>query len=334
MYIYTTDGEYPTCKVECDAPDVVAATVKFDETFIYLAGIAPGTVNITLSDDRSDSSVTFPVTVTEGEEEFVPHVDYLVSTDNISVYKGAEKQIRVKAIGVGMDTPESITVSIDKTTVAKATLAEKEENSDYFTINVKGVGNGSANITVANSISGDTMSIPVTSGNIYSSSLEKLATYIKENGEFYDSDEEDSDHYYFEKYSADGNTVALIMYYPSTDSVCARVATNAGILADLLLSKNGDVTYYIEMRQVNAYGICKINPKTYGNGKNDEIKFDQYSGSQVYKSALEQASPSLVMALIMVLDNWAAELVPGMNASDFGFIAVDYSAYGIDIAAL
>ena len=324
VYFYTADGMMPTFKVESDNPDVVAAAVKFNGTFIHLIGVAPGTANVTLSDSKSSDSVTFPVTVTEGGE-VAPHIEYITNAESLSVYTGAKKRLLVNAVGIMCEEPETLTVTLDKTNIVKASV-EKAEEGDYFIITLDGARAGTVDLTIKNDATDDTMVVPIKVGNIFSESFETLKNYIVENGELNEDEEGVEKCYYLEEVqSRDGVTMTvLLIHFPDDNVTAIRIGVDTlGLIIDLSFNHKGAVSFYVEM--LGANGHCRINPKTFGDGIDDDIKFDEFEGSELYRTALEKAAGPFALAAVATLEEWLAEIIPGMAASDFGFIRFDYN---------
>ena len=83
----------------------------------------------------------------------------------------------------------------------------------------------------------------------------------------------------------------------------------------------------------STYGIlAKTNiksPATFGDGKDDSLKFDEYTGDAGIRQIYEIMASKLLIALLYEFDMWFRYEIPEVEATDFGFVKLDYDAYGL-----
>ena len=331
---YTADGTMPTLKAESDNTDVAVADIVFGDTYVGIVGVKVGTANITISDDCSDDSVTFTVTVTEGAQRELPFVEYFTKTDEVALNKGATKSVTVSYIAVGTEEDASVSAKIGDEKTAKLKNIVCSDNSVSF--DVAGVKDGSTEIVISTELTDAVKTIPVTVGERFYTAFDILKDYAMENGEFTDTegDAEDCYHAVGRTYSA-GDATNLI-YYPASDKLLLSVTSSymTGNL-DLVLTRESensgkDIDFVINYPTFGIYGRADImTPARIGNGKSTALKMSEFEGAANIKSAYEQYASQLIVAVLYEFDLWFKYDIPEVDATDLGFISLDYAAYGL-----
>lgn len=349
----TVDGALPNFKASSYDTDVCVAGAGFGDTFVNIAAVAPGSTTVILYDDISDSSVTFTVNVTEGEEKEQPYVEYFCNVSEIGINKGAKKEIKVAALSVGFvgeDQPvRSVYISSENTSVAKLTNLEKyptndvvarlfelEDENDYFSVSVLGVKNGTTSFTVKNGKTDDELVIPATVGERFYDAFDGIKDYTVENGEFFDAEDDTKDYYLAEGVQYANGDMTNLVYYPASDKVCLRIVTvSYGVTVDLELTRSGensgkavtiDIRYPAADLRIKA-SIPKIS--SFGNGVENTVKFEEYQGPEASKKLYMQTIPGLVVVLLYEFDMWFDYILPEFDMSDLGFVSLDYGKYGL-----
>ena len=330
--MYTEDDTVPVFTVESSDPAVAKASLGFEDYFIRMVGRTPGTVQVTLSDDRTDDTFVMQVTVVENEETAevkTSGVQYFLEAEEIALRRGAEKQYRIQGVSLGDKEPTEYTVKVSSSKYIKATL-EHPEDANYGILTVKGVANGTAEIRITNDLTEEVFTLPVTVGDQYAASYQKLREYILENGTAYIGSTSGDEYYCVEEYLSDTITL-LAICYPADAELYLRYYYSNGtqsVSVDICIAEQSeDITVVIGMPGLSVYGYATIDPYDFGDGRNDAIKFDTFNGPAAYKSELEAVAPTSVVGTLLMMDMWLDELIPGMAVSDFGFVNLDYSAY-------
>lgn len=330
---YTADETAPTFAVESSDPAVVKCSFGFEDYFIRMVGRTPGTATITLSDDRTSETFVMQVTVVADEENTevkTESVQYFLEAEEIALQKGAEKQYRIQAVSLGEGEPTKHTLKVSSSKYIRATL-EYPEGESYGVLTVKGVSEGTAEIRITNDLTDEVFTLPVTVGDQYTASYEKLRDYVLTNGEFYAGSTSSDDHYYVEEYGS--SAAIMVMYYPEDKSIylrCYMYSSSMSMLSDIGIFEDGTVLVGIGIPTYSIYGSSEIDPEDFGDGKNDTIKFDTYSGATASQKQLESVAPSYAVLTLALFDLWLNDLIPGMSVSDFGFVNLNLAAYDLE----
>lgn len=329
---YTEDNTVPNFTVESSDPSVVKCSFGFEEYFIRMVGRTPGTAQITLSDDRTDETFVMQITVVENEEAAevqVQGVQYFLEVEEIALQKGAEKQYRIQAVSLGDKEPTEHTVKVSSSKYIKASI-EFPEDENYGILTVSGNSEGTAEIRITNDLTEEIFTLPVTVGDLYTPTYEKLRDYLLEDGEFYSGNTTDEDHYYV---GVSFGETALLMaaYYPEEKSIYLSYyySDAATLYSDIVLCEDGTVIYGLGMPEYSVYGLTTLTPRGFGDGIGDTIKFDEYSGPTVEQFELESIATTYAVATLYMFDVWLDDLIPGMSVSDFGFVDLNYEAFGM-----
>ena len=335
--LHVAGGKLPVFKTVSSNTDVAIAAPLFDDTFVSIVGVAPGTAEITLSDDASANSVTFTVTVTEGEVKAQPYVEYFASVDNLMLSKGAKNTIRISAVAVGADKAAEWSVTSRNSTILKVSKVNVGER--FITVDVSAVKNGRTELVVKSGITDDELIIPVTVGEQFYTAFDTMKDYTIANGKFNDADDDTNDYYLVEGITYSNGDIVNLVYYPAVDALHMRVTSVlAPVTVELILTRESattgkKLTFLIDYSAIEVVGKAVITkPETFGDGKSDSIYFDEYKGEESYKETYEKLSPRLLIALLYEFDRWFSYILPGTDASDLGFIAADYAAYGVNFA--
>ena len=328
---YTADGKIPTLKAESDNPEVAVAAILFNDTFVGVVGIKEGTANITLSDDHSDDSITFPVTVTAGEEREAPFVEYFTNVEAIELNKSATKSLRISTISVGVDGETTLSVTSSDAKVAKA--ANVNVKNGYTAVDVTGVKNGSTEIVISNAATDDVKNIPVTVGERFYAAFDILKDYAMANGEFTDAEGDADDYYDAAGKTYSGGDVPHIVYYPASDKLCLRItASSVSVAIELVFTRASasmgkDIDFVLNYSLMGVKGVMDIkNPEKVGSGKYS-LTFSEYEGSEALKKTYEGYAEQFIVTLLYEFDEWFRYKIPEVSSSDFGFTAIYYEAY-------
>ncbi len=331
---YTPDEEALELKAESSDPAIVKTTHGFEKYFIRMIGRKPGTAQITLSDDHTEETFVMQVTVVADGDvtEADPNkVEYFFEADTIALQKGAEKQYRMQAVSFGDKEPIGLAVKAASSKYARASIVFPEDE-DYCILAVKGVAEGTTELRITNGLNDEVYVLPVKVGDQHTASYEKLRDYVKENGELYAGETTEDDHYYVDTYFG-SSLVLMIMYYPSEECVYLRfynVKTPVLLLDIGITAEPGTVSAHITMPEYYVAGSGTIKPKDFGDGVGGRITFDEFTGSSSNKTQLEAAAPTSFVGMLYMFDVWLGNLIPGMSISDFGFINMNYEAYGLN----
>lgn len=333
---YTADGTMPTLKAESDNTDVAVADIVFDDTYVGIVGIKPGTANITISDDCSNDSVTFTVTVTEGEGRELPFVEYFTKTDEVALNNGATKSVIVSYIAVGTEEDVSVSANIGDEKAAKLKNIVYADNCVSF--DVTGIKNGSAEIVISAELTDDVKTVPVTVGERFYTVFDILKDYAISNGEFTDAENDADDCYNVVGRTYSEGDITNLVYYTASDKLCLRVTSSymTGNL-DIVLTRESensgkDIDFVINYPYLGIYGRADIkNPATIGNGKSVIVKMSEFQGAGNIKAGYEQYASQLIVAVLYEFDVWFKYDIPEIDATDLGFVSLDYAAYGLAV---
>lgn len=323
---YTKDGSLPVFTVTSDNPAVCVATAEFDDTFVRLYGVQAGSANITITDSHSDSSVTFPVTVTDGAA-MQPHVAYLTGVESLSVRKDMQKTFAIDAVCIGMDGTAEIEISVGNTRIAEAALTTHESGT-YFCITVTGKKNGSTTLTVKNTMGEDTLQIPITVGDPYATAFAKVCEIVTLNGAPQTADGTDKVYYSLEgtanPYSSD---MPYLLYYPEQNELYLRIVStqSTAVTVDIRLSADKTARFAMEIPSQKITASGEIDAVSFTGGA--PISFTEYTGTELYRASYEALAPTLTIMVLATFDGWLDNLVGGMAISDFGFTALDIAMY-------
>lgn len=333
---YTLESDIPNFKAESDNPDVCVAESGFGDTYVNLVAVAPGTANITISDDTTDDSITFKVTVTEGENLVAPFIVYFTRVDEIGLNKGATNTLLIDTVSVGVEEGGKWKVTSKNTAVAKV-LAVRE-NDGFVEVDVKAIKNGSTTLSIKYG-GYDEYILPVTVGEQFYIAFDALKDYAITSGEFHDDEDNTKDYYEGEgRTYADGDVVN-VLYYPETDTVALRVSSETeGVgVVDLLLTRESategkKIEIEMDIAIVSLYARGEIkNVSSFGDGKNDVVDIAEISilGEQndEYKKEYGEAVAAVAVSLLYEFDMWFIYILPEIDATDLGFVAIDYDAY-------
>lgn len=333
-FMYTADNTTPTFTVESSDPSVVKSSFGFEDYFIRMVGRTPGTAQITLSDDRTGETFVMQVTVVENEETTeteTQNVQYFLETEEISLQKGAQKQYRIQAVSLGDKDPTEYKVKVSSSKYIKASVAFPE-NENYGILTVTGVASGTAEMHITNDLNDEVYTLSVTVGDLYTPTYEKVRDYLLEEGDFSEGTTDEDDYYYVGMSNGE-DMLLMVMYYPEDKAIYLRYyyAGAVTVSSDIMLFEDGMVAYGLGMPQYSVYGLEELTPKGFGDG-GDTIRFDEYSGSATYRSELESVAATYAVVTLYMFDMWLNELFPGMSVSDFGFVNLNYEAYGFGLA--
>ncbi len=332
----TTDATFPKLKVVSDNTDVCVAAIAYGDTLVNLVGVKAGTATVTISDDKTDNSASFTVTVTEGTPKEKPYVELFANVDKVGLNKGAKDTLLISAVPVGFEGEIKLSVKSSNSTVLK--ISSTDEKEDYITVDVSAVKNGRAELTVLCDATDDTLVLPVTVGEQFYAAFDMIKEYALENGEFNDAEDDASDYYFVEgRPYTNGDTVNLL-YYPQSDKLYLRVTSVISpILFDVVLSReSADSGKAISVHMSYPTGSLDLKasittPQTFGDGKNDTLNIDEFSGNDATKKVYEKTLPKLVVMLFYEFDEWFRYILPEVDASDLGFVALDYEYYGANL---
>lgn len=361
---YTTDGTFPTLYAKSDNEDVAIADIVFGDTFVGIVGISEGTANITLSDSATNDSITFPITVTAGETKELPFVEYFAKVDKIGLNKGATNTLIISTITAGIESEANWIVASNDKKIAK--VSEPTGDGNCVSFDITAVKNGTTSIVISSGLSEETLVMPVTVGEQYYVAFDLIKDYAIANGEYITAESEDEEvpeetseedteenaeetevfeaYYLVEGRTYINNDKTNILYYPESDTIRLRVSstlTYSDTTFDLVLTRT-DATSGKSMKiefDFPSYGISFTvrlsNPATVGNGKStlSISNFDagDSSLSSYYKTYFEKNITQTVVCLLYEFDGWFGYILPDVDMSDLGFIAVDYEAYAVTI---
>ena len=126
----------------------------------------------------------------------------------------------------------------------------------------------------------------------------------------------------------------MLMYYPEDKEISLTYYYNyddkMSISSSVVLCADGEVYYCLSMPGQSVYGMKELAPKNFGNGSGS-LRFDEYSGASQYRAQLESAAETYAVVTLLMFDRWMDELFPGMSISDFGFVNLNYEAYGFNV---
>ncbi len=330
----TVDSKMPKFKATSDNTDVCVAKALFNDTFVALAAVAPGTANITISDDTTNDSVTFTVTVTEGTVKEKPYVEFYSSVEKIGLNKGAKTKLLISSAEVGIDENAKLTVASKDPRTAKITDIELLDG--YVQVEVSAIKNGTTSLAVTCQETDDIMEIPVTVGEQFYAAFDMLKAHATENGKLHEFEDASKNYYHVEGRQYTGGDVVNLIYYPKSDKLCLR-ATSV-LLPDymeVVLTRESESTgkrvdFVMNYSTYSIHAAANIkSPGTFGDGKDDSLKFDEYTGDAGIKQIYEIMAPKLFIAVLYEFDMWFRYEIPEVEATDFGFVKLDYDAYGL-----
>lgn len=328
MYYYTKDNALPKCSIESSNPEVAVASFGFEEWFVRIIGKKEGTAVFTVTDDLSDEKLVFNVTVVENDEQPL-NVQYFLEAETLAMNPGAAKQYRIQGVALNGDTVKMKVVQAPSGIQAEISYPEEY---DFGILKVSGRNAGSYEFVLGNDLDDAVYVLPVTVGNQYETAFNALRDFLLEKGKLYSNGNTDDDHYYIQQTLSSYITL-LIMYYPSADMIILRYcdSSTTPIILDIWLDDNPDkVSLSIAVPALGVSGKSTFSPAGFGDGKRDSITFDEYNGPAANKSQMEDSAMKLSIPVLLFMDYIIQNKLPELAISDFGFVDLDYAAYGYE----
>ena len=342
----SNDYEWPDIKVTSTDNSVATAIMTSDYGTLRITGNKAGTAEIVFSDNLSKDTHTVSVTVEENPEITAPAVIYTPTMDEVKLYNGAHKNVTVDIVEYGItETPDGTlaaeyTVKCSNSNIkVEHEFEEFDEESEHagknipvLTLTVTGKNDATGEITVSNDKTGDTLVIPVTVGNRYESAYNEFVEAIVSSEEdivYYEDKEKPENSYYaYETAAAEGE--GGIYYYPTSGDIIFAIHSvqEQGTLDFEFIWTKDRVTKYSFV--LNIMGISIVcagdieKPETFGTEADvANFKHDTLECPEMLKEDMSQTFTSLIVTYVYVFDvSLIPEINPGMDMSDFGFIAL------------
>ncbi|MBQ8837209.1 MAG: serine protease [Clostridia bacterium] len=345
-YSYADYSAYPKLHV-VSSDSSVAAAIFEDENIVRVIGNKAGTATVTISDELSDSALTFTVTVEENPDAVFPMVAYEPDMTEVKLWNGATKIVTVDITEFGLsDDPNGTLVAnyTVKSTNSKikvehafAELDDIESYPEYtdktlpyLGISVTGDKDATGEIIISNDKTDDTLVIPVTVGNRYESAYNELVDSIisAEDVKHVTDSEDESKEYYAAESTVSGVAGGLYYYPASGDVVLSIGIAQQQYSMDISFTWTKDelTKYIMGMNIMGINIVCSgdIDKPESINAKIATFKHDNFDCPEALKSELEPSFTYMLVSILCMLDEtFLPEVSPGLDMSDFGFVNLD-----------